>query len=33
MIANLTTEARVLFAEFATLAGGLAAIGLSGLAG
>jgi hypothetical protein len=31
MIANLTTEARVLWVEFAALAGALAAVGLSGL--
>jgi hypothetical protein len=29
MIATLTTEARVLFVEFAALAGGLAAVALS----
>jgi hypothetical protein len=31
MITNLTTEARVLWAEFAALAGVLAAVGLTGL--
>jgi hypothetical protein len=31
MIANLTTEARVLWVEFAALAGALAAVGLAGL--
>jgi hypothetical protein len=30
MIANLTTEARVLWVEFAALAGALAAVGLAG---
>jgi hypothetical protein len=33
MIMNLTTEARVLWAEFAALAGALVAVGLSGLSG
>jgi hypothetical protein len=31
MTTNITTEARVLLAEFAALAGGLAALALSGL--
>jgi hypothetical protein len=33
MTTNITTEARVLLAEFAALAGGLAALALSGLTG
>jgi len=33
MIATLTTEARVLLAELVALAGGLTAVGLSGLTG
>jgi hypothetical protein len=33
MITTLTTEARVLLAEFAALAAGLMAVGLSGLTG
>jgi hypothetical protein len=31
MIANLTTETRVLWAEFAALAAALAAVGVTGL--
>ena len=33
MITNLTTEARVLWAEFAALSGALAIVGLFGLSG